>query len=165
MLHVTVGLIADSDHTFRKACLAGANSLPTQCNNMHDLTPETIFSDLLSKINTKARFLEVLRSVEGAIQKNEDPFQRIKWIQVFNQEMEIVERRTWNMLFMEPGNLSLLFGQDNCNVEAAFSEVKSRFCSEVKFDDVIETYKMLLERYKRVRKLYTNGMISLHYEP
>lgn len=77
--------------------------------------------------------------------------------------METGERHDWNMPSMGPENLSSIFGQDKYNIEAAFSEVKFRFCNEVKLDDVIESYKMVLERYKRVRKQYMNGMISLHY--
>lgn len=163
LLHATIGLIADSDHTFRKACLAGAIPLPSYSNNRLDLMQKTIFSQLLSKINIEPRFLEVLRSVEVATQKNEDAFQRIKWLQILNHEMETVERHDWNIHSMGPENLSSLLCQDKDKVEAAFSDVKSRFCSEVKFDDVIESYKMVLERYKRVRNQYMNGMISLHY--
>lgn len=104
----------------------------------------------------------MLKSVEVAVQKNEDPFQRFKWLQLLSQKAETVERQDWNMPFMGPENFSALCGQDRDKVEAAFRLVKSRFCCEVKFDDVLESYKMLLERYKKVRKQYMNGMISLH---
>ncbi|KAH7544741.1 hypothetical protein FEM48_Zijuj01G0018400 [Ziziphus jujuba var. spinosa] len=162
LLHVTIGLIADSDHTFRKASLAGAVSWHSYSNNRLEIQ-KTIFCDLLRKINTEPRFSEVVKSVEVAIQKNEDPFQRIKWLQFLNQKAETVERQDWNMPFMGPEYFSTLCGQDRDKGEAAFSLVKSRFCCEVKFDDVIGSYRMLLERYKKVRKQYTNGMISLHY--
>lgn len=142
--------------------MAGAVSWHSYSNNRLEIQ-KTIFCDLLRKINTEPRFSEVVKSVEVAIQKNEDPFQRIKWLQFLNQKAETVERQDWNMPFMGPEYFSTLCGQDRDKGEAAFSLVKSRFCCEVKFDDVIGSYRMLLERYKRVRKQYTNGMISLHY--
>jgi hypothetical protein len=33
--------------------------------------------------------------------------------------------------------------------EAAFMQVKSKFCDEVLFEDVIDSYKLLLEKYKK----------------
>lgn len=164
LLHVAIGLLGYSDPTFRKACLVAAISLPSETSSWLDLNQSTIFSYLIDNINKKSRFLEVLKSIEVAIQKNEDPFQRIRWLGLLNLEGETYERHDWNFPLMEVDHLFRLCAQHKDKVEAAFMHVKSRFCSEVLFGCVLDSYKMLLEKYRKTRRQYMNGMTSLHYK-
>ncbi|CAH9086500.1 unnamed protein product [Cuscuta epithymum] len=46
--------------------------------------------------------------------------------------------------------------------EAVFYQVKSSFCSEVAFEDVQPVYVTLLDDYRKARKQYANGMLSIH---
>uniref|UniRef100_A0A2N9EV40 Bifunctional lysine-specific demethylase and histidyl-hydroxylase n=1 Tax=Fagus sylvatica TaxID=28930 RepID=A0A2N9EV40_FAGSY len=161
LLHVAIGLIGDSDTTFRKACLVGATSLPSGTCYWLDLDQKTIFSHLIDKINTESRFSEALRIIEVAIRKNEDPFQQIRWLRLLNAEGETAEGHDWNFSFMEAAKLFPLCVKHKDKAEEAFMNVKSRFCDEVLFGDVVDRYKLLLDKYRKARKQYMNGMISL----
>ncbi|XP_035549242.1 uncharacterized protein LOC109008174 isoform X2 [Juglans regia] len=162
VLHVAIGLVGDSDPTFRKACLVAAISLSSDTGCWLDLNQRTIFSYLIDKVNTESRFLEALRSIEVAIQKTEDPFHQIRWLRLLNMEGESIEGNDWNVPFVEMAKLFPLCVRHKDQVEAAFMRVKSRFCDEVLFGDVVDSYKMLLDKYRKARKQYMNGMVSLH---
>ena len=163
LLHVAIGLIGDSDPTFRKACLVAGISSSLYSNDWLDLNNETIFCRLVDKINTESRFSEALSYVEAALQKNEEPFQRLRWLRILYLGGKTCERHDWNIPFSGIMNLFPLLAQDKCEVECAFMQIKSRFCCEILLQDVKQSYKMLLEKYRKVRKEYTNGMISMHY--
>ncbi|XP_038994514.1 uncharacterized protein LOC120118552 isoform X4 [Hibiscus syriacus] len=75
LLHIVIGLIGNSDPTFRKACLVAAAASQSDTNSWLDLYQRTTFSYLIDKISSESRFLEALKSVEVAIERNEDPFQ------------------------------------------------------------------------------------------
>ncbi|KAM4097871.1 hypothetical protein ACJW30_07G034800 [Castanea mollissima] len=158
LLHVAIGLIGDSDPTFRKACLVGAMSSDTSYRL--DQNQKTIFSYLINKINRESRFMDALRIIEVAMQKNEDPFQRIRWLWLLNADGETTGH-DWNFSFMEASNLFPLCIEHKDEAEDAFIHVKSRFCDEVLFGDVLDRYKLLLDEYRKARKQYMNGMISL----
>ena len=162
LLHLAIGLIGNSDPTFRKACLVAANSASSNSNDWIALNQRTIFCSLIDKINTESKFLEALRSLEVAIEKNEDPLDRIRWLWSFNLGDESIDGHSWNRPLVETENLCKSLIQYKCEVEASFIKVKSRFCCELSFEDVKPSYMMLLEKYRKVRKQYMNGMISLH---
>ncbi|XP_022718181.1 uncharacterized protein LOC111276700 isoform X4 [Durio zibethinus] len=163
LLHIVIGLISDSDPTFRKACLVAAASLESDANNWLDLCQKTIFSNLIEKINRESRFLEALKSVEVAIQRNEDPFQRIRWLRSLNQEGESVEGCEWVVAPSGVQDIFRLYVEYKEMAETVFMEVKSKFCSQVSYDHVTTVYRILHEKYKKARKQYMNGMHSLHY--
>ncbi|XP_022718179.1 uncharacterized protein LOC111276700 isoform X2 [Durio zibethinus] len=130
LLHIVIGLISDSDPTFRKACLVAAASLESDANNWLDLCQKTIFSNLIEKINRESRFLEALKSVEVAIQRNEDPFQRIRWLRSLNQEGESVEGCEWVVAPSGVQDIFRLYVEYKEMAETVFMEVKSKFCSQ-----------------------------------
>ncbi|KAJ8749737.1 hypothetical protein K2173_012288 [Erythroxylum novogranatense] len=158
MLHLMIELIGASDPTFQKACLAAALSLPLDTNDWRYENQRAIFSHLIDKINEQTRFFEMLRRVEMAIERNEDPFYRISWLQHLNVDKE-VEIQDWNAKLR---NEFPSYAEDKKEIEAAFLQLKTKFCNEVLFEDVISCYKLLLEKYRKARKQYTNGMLSLH---
>ncbi|XVF29794.1 hypothetical protein REPUB_Repub16aG0001800 [Reevesia pubescens] len=159
LLHIVIGLIGDSDPRFRKACLVAAASMESDANSWLDLCQKTIFSNLIDKLRRESRFLEALKSMEGAIQRKEDPFRRIRWLQTLNQERQSVEGEVHDWGFEEIFPLYVKYKE---MAESAFMEVKSKFCSEVSYEDVSAEYKILHEKYKKARKRYMNGMLSLH---
>ncbi|KAL5549720.1 hypothetical protein UlMin_004951, partial [Ulmus minor] len=149
LLHLAIGLIGNSDPTFRKACLVAANSASSNSNDWIALNQRTIFCSLIDKINTESKFLEALRSLEVAIEKNEDPLDRIKWLWSFNLGDKSIDGHSWNRPLVETENLCKSLIQYKCEIEASFIKVKSRFCCEVLFDDVKPSYTMLLEKYRK----------------
>ncbi|KAJ4830785.1 hypothetical protein Tsubulata_031165 [Turnera subulata] len=159
LLHSMIELIANSDPTLRKACLAGSRVLP-----LHWLTLEqkSIFSHVISQINKKSEFSEVFRSAEVAFAKDEDPFRRMGWLQFLNRDKEVLNEHDCNMPFRGVRDLWALYSQHKDKAELAFMQVKSKFCDEVSFEDVIDSYRILLEKYKKTRGQYMNGMLSLH---
>ncbi|XP_062077473.1 uncharacterized protein LOC133782249 [Humulus lupulus] len=160
LLHAAIRLIGDSDPTFRKACLVAGISSSSYSSDLLD--PNRIFFHcLVDKINTESMFSEALSNVEAALQKNEDPFQRIRWLQILGDEK--CEGLDCYAPFREIMNLFPLLAQNKCEIEGGFMQIKSRFCSEIIFEDVKQSYKKLLEKYRNARKQYKNGMISLHH--
>lgn len=162
LLHIAISLIGNSDPIFRKACLVAATSPPSCSEGWLDLNQRKLFCHLIDQVNAKSKFTEALRNVETATQKNEDLFQRIRWLQNLDLSGRNFERFDWNIPFRGTEELFQLSVRYKCELEAAFMQVKSRFCCEISFDDVKQSYRMLLEKYRKVRKQYTNGMISLH---
>ena len=118
------------------------------------------FFYLIDKIRTESRFMEVLSSIEVAIQKNEDPFQQIRRLWVLCMEKETSSEYNTNKSFMIEDLLSLC-AQHKDKFEAAFLNVKSRFCSEVVFE-VVTSNRMLLQKCRNTRKQYINRMFLLH---
>lgn len=158
LLHLAIKIISYSDHTFRKACLAAADSLPPDVSYWLAQNQKNIFCHVIDKIHTESRFLEVLRTLEVANQKNIDPYQQIRWLR--HLEKDTVGVHNYPSCMIED-MLSLCVQHKN-EVEAAFLDVKSRFCSEVVFEVVLISYRVLLQKYRKTRKQYSNGMISLH---
>ncbi|KAJ6857594.1 hypothetical protein NC651_039114 [Populus alba x Populus x berolinensis] len=162
LLHLMIELIGASDSTLRKASLVGALVLPLEIDDWLYLNQKTTFNHIIDQINKASMFLEVFRSVEVAIGKNEDPFHRMRWLRLLYQETETIQEHDWNVPLGEFQNLFPSCAQHKDMTEAAFKQVKSKFCDEVIFEDVIDSYKLLLEKYKKARKQYMNGMLSLH---
>ncbi|XP_059637411.1 uncharacterized protein LOC132279449 [Cornus florida] len=162
LLHVAIKLIGDYDPTFRKACLVASTSLSSDTEGWLDLNQRTIFSQLISRINTESRFSDTIRSIEMAVQKHEDPLQQIKWLQHLDNNGETIDRQDWRSPSVGTESFLLLCDQHKDEAEAAFMRVKSKFCSEVVFEDVEQSYRMLLEKYKKTRKQYMSGMLALH---
>ncbi|XP_057995501.1 uncharacterized protein LOC131168763 [Hevea brasiliensis] len=161
LLHAMIELIGASDPTFRKACLVGALSLPLDRRDWLYCNQKTIFNYLINKINLESWFLEALRMVEVAIEKK-DLFQGMRWLHLLNNETETIQGHGWNTPLMEIENLFPAYIQHQDLAEAAFMQIKTKFCDEVSFEDVVDSYKMLFEKYKKARKQYVNGMLSLH---
>lgn len=161
MLHAAIGIISNFDPSFRKACLSAAVSLPPDVYNSLVQSQRNIFFQVIDKIRTESRFLEVLNSIEVAIQKNEDPFHQIRWLWLLRLEKGTTSGYNTNKSSMIEDLLSLC-ARHKDKLEAAFLNVKSRFCGEVVFDDVVACHRMLLQKYRKTRKQYINGMVSLH---
>ncbi|CAL0325541.1 unnamed protein product [Lupinus luteus] len=161
LLHVAIGIIGNSDLCFRKACLSAAASLPPDVYNMLVQSQRNIFIHLIDKIRTESRFLEVLSNIEMAIHKNENPFQQNRWLWLLHLEKGTSSGCNTNESSIIEDLLPLC-AQHKDKLEAAFLNVKSRFCNEVVFDDVVTSHRMLLQKYRKTRKQYINGMVTLH---
>ncbi|XP_044471379.1 uncharacterized protein LOC123200301 isoform X3 [Mangifera indica] len=162
LLHLVILQMGDSDPTFRKACLVAAVSLPLETDDWLYLNQKTIFTQLIDKISSESRFLEVLSSVEMDIRKNVDPFQRVRWLQFLDWKKEPFGGLDGNSPFRRVETMLPSYVQNKCEAEAAFMQVKSKFCREISFENVIGIYLMLLEKYRKTRKQYMNGMLALH---
>ncbi|GAB4838312.1 hypothetical protein Ancab_027842 [Ancistrocladus abbreviatus] len=158
-LHVAIRLISGAESIFRRACLVAAKSLPSDTEDWLDKNQRAIFKQLIDKISELAGFTEALHSVQMAIQRNEDPFHWMRWLRVLKGQDKI--EHCWNGI----DKLLSLIHQHKDSAEAAFLHVKSNFCREVVFEDVKLSFKMLYAMYKKVRKQYMNGMLSLHDKP
>lgn len=161
LVHLAVNVIGDTDPIFRKACLVGAIWLPLVTEGRLYLNQKTTFSYLVGRINTDSRFNDVVSYLEAAILKQEDPFQNVRWLHHLNEE-EFIEGYCLNISSIGTENLYNLLVHHKDKAEATFMEVRSKFCSEVLFEDVEGRYTLLLEKYRKARKQYMNGMLSLH---
>ncbi|KAI4376403.1 hypothetical protein MLD38_014171 [Melastoma candidum] len=163
-LHIGVMLLGDTSPLFRKACLVNSSSSYLNANNWLYENQRAHFQQLLHEMSIHSMFTEACHRLTQAIHTKEDPFQRISWLQDLDKNEESSnECRIHNMYGRAVKDMYQSCFRDQEKVEAAFLLVKSRFCEQVSFDDVTSRYRLLLERYRKVRTQYANGMLSLHH--
>ncbi|XP_073272742.1 uncharacterized protein [Primulina huaijiensis] len=159
LLHVAINLIGNSDPMFRKACLVGASSLTEDRFNNNW---RTIFDFLVNRISNESKFSDILKHIEAALKENEDPLGHLRWMRHLAVEEEIEKSSNLSILSVDSMYLLDLSSQHWRVAEEVFMQVMSKFCKEVEFNDIEVRYKMLLQKYREVRKQYTHGMLSLH---
>ncbi|RZC71166.1 hypothetical protein C5167_034430 [Papaver somniferum] len=168
LLHISIQLIGYQDSVFRKGCMVASFSLPqnkkeNQLSENLDLDQRKTFSYIVDCIDKEANFLKAFQCVEEAIQeKNEEWFQRLRWLHHLDHEGVADEGFDWTSPLEGFENLLRLLYEDREDAEATFTLVKSSFCKAVAFENVCESFEMLLLKYKRTRKHYMSGMLSLH---
>ncbi|XP_026457973.1 uncharacterized protein LOC113358592 isoform X2 [Papaver somniferum] len=168
LLHISIQLIGYQDSVFRKGCMVASFSLPqnkkeNQLSEKLDLDQRKTFSYIVDCIDKEANFLKAFQCVEEAIQeKNEEWFQRLRWLHHLDHEGVADEGFDWTSHLEGFENLLRLLYEDREDAEATFTLVKSSFCKAVAFENVCESFEMLLLKYKRTRKHYMSGMLSLH---
>lgn len=157
MLHVAVRVIADKNTVFKKACLITS---PPLSSNIR-LKQKATFDQIIDTFNESSGLSETLDLIVTAVQENdEDCLQWMRWLRhLCHETLEKVK-------FDEPLELFKDFLLLNCmpfkDVMAEFSQVKSEFCTSVVFEDACDELKVLLDRYRKTRKQYMMGMLSLH---
>ncbi|KAL8209437.1 hypothetical protein R6Q57_006169, partial [Mikania cordata] len=151
LMHIAVKLIGDVDPTCRKACLIGAASFSLATDNFLQTSQRSTFNHLLSMINSDSNFDDVFSTLEVAITKNEDLFEIFRWVRHLDPKMTLMVMK----------DLFQFTVHQKDKVEAAFMEVKSKFCNEVVFDDIVPHYSLLRGKYRSMRKHYINGMLAL----
>ncbi|KAH6828619.1 hypothetical protein C2S53_006617 [Perilla frutescens var. hirtella] len=164
LLRIAIKLIGNFDPAFQKACLVGAMpfSSDTASEQLQKNQRKT-FGYLISRITSESKFSDAVSHLEATLNKNEDPFEHLRWMKYFIVEEEEKERLLNLSISSEDSRyMSGLLIQHRDIAEAAFMQVRSKFSHEVEFQHVELHYKMLLEKYRKVRKQYTNGMLSLH---
>ncbi|KAG9141766.1 hypothetical protein Leryth_018149 [Lithospermum erythrorhizon] len=163
LMHIAIKLQADLDPKFRKACLSGAISLPSQPEEWLDIHQKTIFIYLVNRITNESSFESAIEHVLTSFAKSEDPFQEISWLHNFGRDCEVTEDEYLHNSLVDPHEyFAGLNRQQKDDMGVAFAQVKSMFCSEVVYEDAQQKYIVLLQKYRMVRKQYTNGMLSLH---
>ncbi|XP_039167285.1 uncharacterized protein LOC104441291 isoform X2 [Eucalyptus grandis] len=163
LLHFMIMSLGDVDPMFRKACLVNSICFSRDTNHWLYQSQVAIFRYLLDKINESSKFMETLQSLERSIQKEEDPFRRIRWLESFNHnEEEANVRYEYHIFDVDAKQLYDSYPEGKETLEAAFLLVKSKFCKQVLLEDVVPRYRLLLEKYRKVRKQYLNGMLLLH---
>ncbi|XAR55648.1 [Histone H3]-lysine-36 demethylase [Bertholletia excelsa] len=166
LLHVAIILIGNADPAFRKACLVGA--LSSSCLDDKAglaLNQRTVFDHLIKCIDGKSSFSDAVRKVTMSLEANQDPLRPLRWLQHLEEENEKnVEAWKWR----DPSAVEshevfpMICEEHKKKAEAEFVEMKSKFCREIAMEDVVESYNKLLHKYRKVRKQYLNGMLSLH---
>lgn len=163
LMHVAIKVLADLDPTFRKACLSGAISSSSHPEEWLDIHQKTIFIDLINRISNEVSFENAMEQVLTSFAESEDPFQEISWLHNFGRDGEVIEEEfSHNSLVDQHDYFHRLNQQQKDEMGVRFAQVKSAFCSEVVYEDAQQMYKGLLQKYRAVRKQYTNGMLSLH---
>ncbi|XP_048141821.1 uncharacterized protein LOC115731091 [Rhodamnia argentea] len=163
LMHFMVMLLGDADPMFRKACLVNSICFSRDTNHWLYQSQVAIFRYIIDKISESSKFMETLQSLERLIQVEEDPFRRIRWLESFYcKEEEANERYEDYVLHVDAKHIYDSHPEEKETLEAAFFTVKSEFCEQVLLEDVVPRYRLLLEKYSKVRKQYLNGMLSLH---
>lgn len=161
LLHVAIGLLGDSNPIFRQGCLVGSISWLSPMSNWLEQHQRIIFGQLIEKIND-SKFTEVLLALDMAVQGKENLFRRLAWLRTFYPEEEILEGLDEQKFDVTAEDLLALCCKDREKAKIAYMNIKSRFCKEIMFEQGTSSYGLVLEKYKKVRKQYLNGMLSLH---
>ncbi|KAJ4959079.1 hypothetical protein NE237_026190 [Protea cynaroides] len=166
LLHIAIRLLGDRDPTFRKACMVTAFSLPSNTTGKSwfhtpDLNQRTTFSYVINTIEKESKFFEVFKSIEAVVQKNEDPFHQMRWIEHLCQD-GVTKEQDSSRSSSKYKDFLLLCNEHGEEAEVAFTQVKSKFCRDIEYNDACENFRTLLEKYRKTRKQYMNGMLSLH---
>ncbi|KAI3863004.1 hypothetical protein MKX03_023559 [Papaver bracteatum] len=143
LLHVSIQLIGYQDSVFRKGCMVASFSLPqdnkeNQLSENLDLDPRNTFSYIIDCIHKEANFLKAFQCVEETVQEKNEA--------LFQSGFE---------------NLLRLLCENKEDAEATFTQVKSNFCKDAVFENVCESFEILLLKYKGTRNHYMSGMLSL----
>ncbi|XP_073144484.1 uncharacterized protein [Henckelia pumila] len=160
LLHVAINLIGNSDPMFRKACLVGASSFSSTEDRFNNW--RTIFDFLVNRILKESKFSHILKHIKAALNENEDPLGHLRWMRHLAVEEEIENSSNSSVISVDSRYLLDLSSQHWGVAEEVFMQVMLKFCKEVEFSTIEVRYKMLLEKYREVRKQYTHGMLSLH---
>ncbi|KAL1553874.1 hypothetical protein AAHA92_14495 [Salvia divinorum] len=164
LLHIAIKLIGYLDPAFQKACLVDA--MPFSSDTTREWLQKNqrkTFGYLINRIISESKFSDAVSHLEATLLKNEDPLEHLRWMKYFTREAEEIE--SLSNLCIPSADSRYLFDlliHHKDIAEVAFIQVRSRFCHEVEFRDVELHYRVLLEKYRKVRKQYANGMLSLH---
>lgn len=166
LLHVAIHQIGVIDPIFVKACLVSTcfstSHVPDNYQSIMYQSQRTIFRYVINRIKRDAGFLDALECVKVAVKgKNEDMFQRLRWLRQLSSE-EDAKGVDWGNPLTEFEKLLQLLDEHKLDAESEFLQIKSRFCGEVVLEDVCESFMTLLHKYKRARTQYMNGMLSLN---
>lgn len=162
LLHNAIKQLGNLDPALRKACLVGAFSSSSSSEGWLGTSQRTLFWHLISKINTELKFSDALKLLEEAVQKHEDPLEQVRWVEDLIFVEEVKKSQRYSTSDSDNGCGFHLLCNHRERAEAVFAEVKYKFWKEIVFEEVEQCYKVMLEKYRKVRKQYTDGMLSLH---
>lgn len=165
LLHVAIRLIADLNPVFRKACMVAALPFTEGDRHAHALVlnQKATFSNIIDRIDAGCSFAEAFRSIEAVVQeKNGDSLQWMSWLQHLPQEGDETEEVDFNNLLGSFEYLVRLYSEHIEEAMIEFTKIKSAFCRHVVYENACGRFKMLLEKYRKTRKQYMKGMLSLH---
>uniref|UniRef100_A0A1D1ZFU6 Bifunctional lysine-specific demethylase and histidyl-hydroxylase n=1 Tax=Anthurium amnicola TaxID=1678845 RepID=A0A1D1ZFU6_9ARAE len=169
-LHIAIRLIGDHDPAFRKACMVAASmqSDDGRVDQMQNvsLMQRSIFCNIINSIDVQSNFMEAFKKIEDLVHEKDDiSLQWLRWIRHLPQEGNEIEKFDFDILLQAFDEFLLLTRGNIKAVETIFMQVKCQFCRSVTFEDVRESFESLLKKYKKVRRQYMNGMLSLHSAP
>lgn len=149
--------------------MVAAFSLPFDCNSqakqsLHplDMNQRATFSYIMNKIDTGSSFLEAFKIIEAAVHgRNDESLQWMRWLRHLPREGAVDETIDYNNPWKVFENLVLLYNGHTEEAHATFAHIKSQFCEGVIFEDVCNVFDTVLKKYKKTRKQYMNGMLSL----
>ncbi|CAL9176948.1 unnamed protein product [Musa hybrid cultivar] len=165
LLHVAIRLTANCNPIFRKACLVAAKLGSAEVlDEPHSealmLSQKTTFWNIMNIIRNSSNFMEVYKIVAVIQESNDDSLQWMRWLRHLPQDGADDAKidfsnllRMWDKLVEFKGNGEL---------KDEFFKTKSKFCTSVVYEDACKMFHMLLERYRRTRRQYMCGMLSLH---
>ncbi|KAJ0985114.1 hypothetical protein J5N97_003470 [Dioscorea zingiberensis] len=165
LLHVSIRQIANSDPIFRKACMVAALPLASNTESANSLMmkQKATFCYILDKINVSSNFMKTFKIIETAVQEREiDSMQWMRWFQHLPQEGNEPGKVNFNNLLGILEDVIASYSEFTEEAMFEFDCVKFNFCRDVVFEDACKSFMLLLEKYRRTRRQYVQGMLSLH---
>lgn len=168
LLHVEIRLISDRDPIFRKACMVAAKLCSSNTDEDHHVqallaSQTATFAYIIDRINASSSYIEAFRTVETIVQeRNDDSLQWMRWLRHLPQRGNVNEKIDFNNLLGVLDDLIVLYNEHNKKATTEFTQFKSKFCRYVVFEDACKSFGLLLGKYRKTRKQYMKGMLSLH---
>ncbi|ONK79454.1 uncharacterized protein A4U43_C01F6530 [Asparagus officinalis] len=160
LLHMEIRLIATDNPAFRKACMVAAFSLSS--DTLLWKHKET-FDYIIENINANTKFMEAFEWSKLVVkERKDDSLQWMKWLRHLPQEGDGKEKMDFNNLLKVFEDFFLFYTDHITEATADFFNFKTEFCRDVIFEDACTCFKTLLEKYRKTRRQYMNGMLSLH---
>lgn len=160
ILHIAIRLVANDNPTLRKACMVAAYPLSA---DTHMSKHKGMFQYIIDEINANANFIEAFKCINKYTEvENDNSLQWLRWLRHLHQEGYDDEKIDFSNISEIFKDLVTLFNNHTEEAIMEFSNMKSIFCREASFEDAYTCFLILLEKYRKVRRQYMNGMLSLH---
>ncbi|KAG6493380.1 uncharacterized protein LOC122002003 isoform X1 [Zingiber officinale] len=160
LLHVAIKLIADDVSIFRKACLIAAKFVEHHADTLR-LNQKANFLKIINIIDVSSNFTETFEKT--VVQEANDNFlEWMRWLRHLPQRgVEDVK-----IDFDDPSRMRSelieLSIKGNEEMKDEFFQTKSRFCRSLVYEEACRMFQVMLEKYRRTRNQYMNGMLALH---
>ena len=153
LFHIAISLAGNQNPIFHKACLL--------LSNAHHSTiqiSKNTFTNVISSVKALTSFSEAIDKTKLALVEDDSIFfLRLCWLRHlpsgsfdFDEHLKAFEK------------LLPLSEDQIVDLESEFAEIKDQFCRSVDFEDSKRGLEVMHRKYKKVRKQYMNGMLSLN---
>ncbi|KAJ1700247.1 hypothetical protein LUZ63_000026 [Rhynchospora breviuscula] len=150
LLHISIKLISDQSPAFWKLCMVASNF------KMDD--QKSTFDNLINIINEESNFIVAFNWIKLVVEKREEEsIQCMRWLRNLYDDIYYD-----NLLETLEKYVVVACNGKSEEALADFVQFKSWFCKVVVYEDACACFLSLLKEYRKARRQYMKGMLSLH---
>ncbi|KAJ3704617.1 hypothetical protein LUZ61_008322 [Rhynchospora tenuis] len=150
LLHISIKLISDQSPAFWKLCMVASNF---KMDNQ-----KSTFDHLINVINEESNFIAAFNWIKLVVDKREEEsVQCMRWLRNLYDDIQYD-----NLLETLEKYVVVVCNGKSEEALADFVQFKSWFCKCVLYEDACACFVSLLKEYRKARRQYMKGMLSLH---